>query len=158
MAAIPLVALLLLATIAPGPKAGLTALAAGVAALLLTTVDAEVVRFMAVSGVSTGRTVAVHVRPMLVFAGLTLGAALLGGERLAALALTGVTAVALTVMTARVLAYRVRAKRSADLLLSVHAGAVVVAGLAFPILAPVVAAALLWHWQRRAGPATWLLT
>ena len=57
----------------------------------------------------------------------------------------------------RILAYRLHAKRFADLLVSICAGLLMVVAYSMPVLLPFLALAILWQLQRRAAARTWLL-
>lgn len=159
LAALPAVLpLLLLGSIEPGPMAGLIGLISAVAALLLTVLDYNVVRFMTESGYSAGRIIGIHARSLLMFLILTVFASLILSDRLVAIVIFGVALAALIFMTSRILAYRIHSKRTADTLVSICAGITCLTGFAMPILLPVVVIAILWHLHRRAAPVTWLLT
>jgi hypothetical protein len=60
-------------------------------------------------------------------------------------------------MATRILAYRIHARRTADLVVGGCAMVVIVTGAAMPMLLPFVAAAILWQLSRRAAAMTWLL-
>ncbi|MBO9715142.1 hypothetical protein [Sphingomonas sp.] len=158
LAAIPaLLPLLLLGSIGPGPMAAFLGLVSAVAAILLTTLDYKVVRFMTESGYSAGRIVGIHARPLSIFLILTVFASLVLSERLVALVISGAVLAALVLMTTRILAYRIHSKRTADMLVSICTGAVCLAGIAMPMLLPLIVAAILWYLHRRSNPTTWLL-
>lgn len=148
---------LLLQSIGAGPLAAFVGLVSGVAALLLTSLDHDVVRFMSASGYRAGRIIALHVRPLLVFLALTVPASLILSGRLAAIVVIGIVLAAFLLMTARILAYRAYSKRTADTAVSAGVAFTCFAGFMMPMLLPLVAAAILWHLQRRSAPATWLL-
>jgi uncharacterized membrane protein len=158
-AAIPLVVLLLLfKSIDPVPLAVLIGLISAVAALLLTMADYSVIRFMSSSGYRAGRIIDHHARSLLIFLVLTVAASLALSDRLIVIVLCGVVLTTLVLLTARILAYRVHSKRTADALLSVCVAVACLAGLAIPVLLPLVVLAVLWRLHRRSVSATWLMT
>ena len=63
----------------------------------------------------------------------------------------------LLLLALRILAYRLHAKRFADLLVSICAGLLMVVAYSMPVLLPFLALAILWQLQRRAAARTWLL-
>lgn len=157
LAAIPVVLpLLLLRSIEPGQMATVIGLLSATAALLLTMVDHNVVRFMTESGYPAGRIIGIHARSLLIFLILTVPASLALSDRLVAIVIFGVVLAALIFMTSRILAYRIHSKRTADTLVSI-CGIACLTGVAMPMLLPVVVIAILWQLHRRAVPVTWLL-
>ena len=60
-------------------------------------------------------------------------------------------------LSMRVLAYCLHAKRFADLLVSLSTGLLVLVAYSMPILLPFLAIAILWQLQRRAAARRWLL-
>lgn len=158
LAAMPIVlSLLLLGSIEPGPMAAFIGMVSAVAALLLTTLDAAVVRFMTVSGYPARRIVRIHARALSVFLLLTVLACLVLSRGLVAIVVGCVVLAALALMTARILAYRIHPKRTADTVVSICAAVACLAGVTMPMLLPFVVVAILWHLHRRSGSATWLL-
>ena len=153
-----LLPLLFLKSIDPGPMAAFIGLLSAAAAFALTMLDYGVIRFMTESGYRARRIIGVHARSLLIFLAPAALVFLLFSHGLVAIIIVGVVLAALVLMTARILAYRVHSKRTADTLVSICAGAVCVAGVAMPPLLPVVVLAILWHLYRRSIPATWLLT
>ncbi|HSI16359.1 MAG TPA: hypothetical protein VK980_01215 [Sphingomonas sp.] len=149
---------LLLTSIEPGPMAAFIGLVSAVAALLLTMLDDGVVRFMTVSGYRAGRIIWFHSRSVLAFLLLTVPALLALSHGLIAVVVGSVVLAAQVLMTARILAYRVHAKRTADTVVGICTVVACIAGFAMPMLLPFVVMAILWHLHRRAAPATWLLT
>ncbi len=135
----------------------LTGVVAGAVALMLTLVDDGAIRFLTLSGYKAGRIIGLHSRSLLVFSLLTVLACLIFSAS-AAIVIGSVAVAAFVVMTARILAYRMHAKRTADLIVGSGAVAAVLSGVALPLLFPVVVVAILWQLYRRAAPATWLLT
>ncbi|MBY0283989.1 MAG: hypothetical protein K2W81_08500 [Sphingomonas sp.] len=159
LAAIPVtLPLLFFSSAATEAMLVLTGVIAGAVALMLTLVDDGAIRFMALSGYKVGRIIGLHSRSLLVFSLLTVLACLILSASAAAIVIGCVAVAAFGVMTARILAYRVHAKRSADLIVGIGAVAAVLAGVALPLLLPLVVVAILWQLYRRAAPATWLLT
>jgi cytochrome c oxidase assembly factor CtaG len=63
----------------------------------------------------------------------------------------------LLLLTLRVLAYRLHTKRSADFLVSILAGLLMLVACSIPVALPVLALAMLWQLQRRGQAKTWLL-
>jgi hypothetical protein len=159
LAAMPVVLpVLLLTSIGPGPMAAFIGLINAMAALLLTMLDDKVVRFMTVSGYRAGRIIGLHTRSLLVLLLLTVPAFLAFSYGLIAIVVGSVLLAAQVLMMARILAYRVHAKRTADTVVSICTAIACVAGFAMPMLLPFVVIAILWHLHRRSAPATWLLT
>ncbi len=148
---------LLLRSMAPGPLAAFIGMLGAGAALLLTMVNYKAVRFMTESGYPAGRIIGLHARPLSIFLVLTVAVSLLLSDRLVAISIAGVVVAALVLMVARILAYRIQSKRTADLLVSICAGVTCLTGIAMPMLLPVVVIAVLWHLHRRSARATWLL-
>lgn len=159
LVAIPvLLPLLFLKSIAPGSTAAFIGMLAAAAALALTMLDYGAVRFMTESGYGAPKIISLHTRPLLIFLTLAALASLALAGSLVAISVVGVVLAALVLMTARILAYRVHSKRTADTLVSICAGAVCLAGIAMPMLLPIVVIAILWHLYRHSISATWLLT
>jgi hypothetical protein len=159
LAAAPvIVTLLLVRSLEPGPVAAFAGVSGGIAALCLSGLDDGAIRFMTLSGYRAGRIIGRCARALLVFLALTVPAGLALSRPLTALIVGGVVLAALLLMTARILAYRVYARRTADLLVSIGAVAGCAAGVVMPILAPLVVIAILWRLHRRSVAATWILT
>jgi hypothetical protein len=159
LAAIPvLLSLLFLKSIGPGPMAAFIGLLSAAAALALTMVDYGVVRFMTESGYGARRIMAIQLPSLLTFLVLGALASLALSRELVTIVVVGVSLAALVLMAARILAYRVHSKRAADMLVSIYGAVACLAGIAMPMLLPVVVIAILWHLHRRSIPATWLLT
>jgi hypothetical protein len=118
----------------------------------------SVIRFMSSSGYRAGRIIDHHARSLLIFLVLTVAASLALSDRLIVIVLCGVVLTTLVLLTARILAYRVHSKRTADALLSVCVAVACLAGLAIPVLLPLVVLAVLWRLHRRSVSATWLMT
>ena len=159
LAAIPAVLLqLLLGSIEPGATAAIIAVVSAMAALLLTMLDYNVVRFLTESGYPAGRIIGLHAPSLLVFFILTVVVSLVLFDRLVAIVVFAVVLTALIFMTSRILAYRIHSKRIADTLVSIYAGIVGLTAVVMPMLLPIVVIAILWHLHHRAVQATWLLT
>lgn len=152
-AALPLV---LLKSIGHEATATVMGVISALATLVLTAVDDGVVRFMTESGYAAARIIRIHARPVFTFSVITVLASLVAVNTLAAIMVCAVVLAALILMTARILAYRVYPKRAADTLISI-CGIVVLAGIAVPMLLPVLVFAILWQLYRRAASVTWLL-
>ena len=150
--------LLLLRSIESGPMAAFVGVISAVIALMLTMLDYDAVRFMTESGYTAKRVIRVHARSVAIFFMLAVFASLVLSYTLVAVAIFGVVLAALTLMIARILAYRVHSKRAADTSVSIYAGVVGLTGFAMPPLLPVVVLAILWHLHRRSAPTTWLLS
>lgn len=133
----------------------------GAGALLLagalTRVDDGVVRFMALAGHRPTRIVARHARGVLAFAGIAAPACWLGaGGTVAAIVVAGALTM-LLLMTVRVLAYQLHRRRSADALVTMVIGALVLVGYVAPLLLPLLALAILGRLWHRAARRTWSL-
>ncbi|TGX54170.1 hypothetical protein E5A73_08615 [Sphingomonas gei] len=126
-------------------------------ALTLTLVDDSVVRFMTIAGHGARAIVLHHAQSLLPFTGLAVPICLVAFGPVAAGIVAAASIATLLLLAARVLAYRLYGKRFADLLVSIHAGVLLLAGYAAPIALPFVAIAILWQLQRRGAAKTWLL-
>ncbi len=135
----------------------LAALVTAITVLALTAVDDGVVRFMTLSGHSAWTIVARRARGTLVFTLFAMPICLATATPLVAGLVGAVAAAGLLLMATRILAYRIHARRTADLVVGGCAMVVIVSGAAMPMLLPFVAAAILWQLSRRAGAVTWLL-
>jgi hypothetical protein len=126
-------------------------------ALTLTSVDDVVVRFMTIAGHGSRRIFAHHGKGIATF----LAASVPGCWIILGLVAGGIAAAACVAMmlllTLRVLAYRLHTKRSADFLVSILAGLLMLVAYSIPVALPVLALALLWQLQRRGQAKTWLL-
>lgn len=148
-----------LQALALGPDATVVVVGIVAAALVLalTIVDHGMIRFMAITGHGSWRTIARHARGTLLFLGMGLPVCLPGfgpaaGGAVAVIALAG-----LLLMAARILAYRLHGKRFADPLVSVFVVVLALVGFSMPVLLPFVIVALLWQLQRRADAKTWMI-
>jgi len=126
-------------------------------ALTLASVDDAVVRFMTVAGHGSQRIIVHHGRGMAAFLAIAVPGcwAWLGPIAGGIVFATGAALVLL--LTLRVLAYRLHAKRSADFLVSILAGILMLVAYSMPAALPVIALAILWQLQRRGRAKTWLL-
>lgn len=149
--------LLIPGTSATGAIPVLTLLASGAAAFALTSIDEQVVRFMTLSGYGPARIVRRHAAPLLVFLALALPGALAVSRHAEAAVIAGLGGTALALMTARILAYRVYARRTADVVISFGVVLCGIAALQAPALLPVILLAIFGQLYRRSAPATWML-
>lgn len=126
-------------------------------ALMMTSIDDAVVRFMAIAGHGAGRIIGSHVRGLASFIAVTVPGCwvMLGPSAAGIVAAVGAAMVLLLIL--RVLAYRLHAKRFADLLVSILAGLLILVAYAMPVLLPFIALAMVWQLQRRGRAKTWLL-
>ncbi|MET3827568.1 hypothetical protein ABIC16_003261 [Sphingomonas sp. PvP055] len=156
-------ATILLMSLLPARTLGANALMAIVGieavllALLLTSVDDAIVRFMAIAGHKARRIIVRHARGAASF----LAIAVLGCWTMLGPVAAGIVAAAgvatLLLLTLRILAYRLHAKRFADLLVSSLTGLLLLVAYSMPVALPVIAIAILWQLQRRGRAKTWLL-
>lgn len=127
-------------------------------ALMLTSVDDAIVRFMAIAGHGSRRIIVRHSKGFASFLALavpgcwiTLGLVAAGIVAAAGLAI-------LLLLTLRIFAYRLHARRFADLLVSIFAALLMLVAYSMPVALPVIGFAMLWQLQRRGWAKTWLLT
>lgn len=127
-------------------------------ALMLTSVDDAVVRFMTITGHGSRHILGHHTKGLASFLALAMPGcwAILGPVAAGIVAATG--AAMLLLLTLRVLAYRLHGKRFADLLVSILAGLLLLVTYSMPVALPVIALAMFWQLQRRGRAKTWLLT
>eukprot|EP01035_Chromulina_nebulosa_P012784 gene12784-17044_t len=110
---------------------------------------------MTLSGHPAWEIIARRARATLVFTLLAVPICLATATPLVA-GLVGVAVAAgLLLMATRILAYRIHARRTADLVVGGCAMVVIISGAAMPVLMPFVAAAILWQLSRRAAAMTW---
>ena len=156
-------AIILLVSLLPAHPLGTNAVIAvvGIEAVLLTLVltmvDDGAVRFMTIAGHGPWRIVLRHAQGTLLFAGLAVPVCWVAFGPVAAGIVTAAAAAMLLLLALRILAYRLHAKRFADLLVSICAGLLMVVAYSMPVLLPFLALAILWQLQRRAAARTWLL-
>lgn len=126
------------------------------ALLILGRVDHAEVRFDAVSGLATSRSLRLHIGPTLLFLAVLIPLAALTAVSAAAIAALAGT-VAIVFGVTRICLYRAHSKRTSDVLLAVVAGALALMAMSAPILLPPAALAVaLLLWRRSAG-ASWLI-
>lgn len=140
----------------PVAPVALVAVLASGAMFALTALDAASIRFMTLAGISATRIVARHARPASAFLALAVPACLLRSGTMAGV-VAAVAAVVMMLMVARILAYRIHAKRAADTLVSIAVGLVALAAVAAPALALFVLVIVMIHLARRSARQTWLL-
>jgi hypothetical protein len=126
-------------------------------ALMLTSVDDAIVRFMTIAGHGSRRLISEHAKGVTTFLAVSApGCCIMLGPVAAGLA-AAACAATMALMTFRILAYRLHAKRFADVLVSILAGLLMLVAYAMPIAVPVLAFAMLWQLHRRGRTKTWLL-
>lgn len=156
-AAVLLLLLLPARTLALDVRMAVVGIGTVLLALALTSVDDAVVRFMTIAGHGSRRIVVHHARGIATF----LAVSVPGCWIMAGLVAAGIAAAACVVMllllTLRVLAYRLHARRFADVLVSILAGLLMLIAWSMPVALPVLALAILWQLQRRGRMKTWLL-
>lgn len=129
--------------------------AAGIAMLILTTVDHGSVRFMAMSGYGVWDALRLHFLPgfwflvLAVFLGVVIHGPTIGTV------IAGIAIAALGLQALRVLAYRIHSKRVGDWLVATLIGVVALVGWSLPLVAPIVLIVIFWHLHRRASASTW---
>ena len=158
-AAVLIASLVVLYQSAP-PGSAMLAGSGMVAALLvlaLTILDDQVVRFMAVVGYGSWKSVWRHIRGLTLFMAISIPVCILGFGLAAGIIVASVGVGGLLLLVLRVLAYRVHGKRLADLRLLAVAGLFVLAASSTPLLLPPIFALLLWHMQRQASRRAWLI-
>ena len=156
-AAILLLSLLPVRALGINAMLSLVGIGTALPALMLAGVDDAVVRFMTIAGHETWRIVVRHTKGLASFLALAVPGAGVMIDPVAAGIAAAVGAATLLLLTLRILAYRLHARRFADLLVTILAGLFLLVVYAMPVALPVVALAMIWHLQRRAGPKTWLL-
>jgi hypothetical protein len=126
-------------------------------AVMLTRVDDAIVRFMTIAGHGSRRAIARYAGGIAAFLAVAVPGCwlMLGPVAAGIVAATGATMMLL--LTVRVLAYRLHARRFADLLVSIFAGLLMLVAYAMPVALPVITFALLWQLQRRGRGKKWLL-
>lgn len=159
----PLAALVLLATTAAAPIASADARAALVGigtlaiGLSLTIVDDAVVRFRTLAGHRAGRIVVGHAGGLAGFLALMVPISLWWCGPIVAAVVAAIGTGLLLLVALRILAYRLHARRFADLLVSLFVALLVLTAWSLPVALPLVAAALLWHLHRRGRDMPWRL-
>ncbi|WP_267389800.1 hypothetical protein [Sphingomonas sp. GC_Shp_3] len=127
-------------------------------ALILTSVDDAIVRFMTIAGQGSRHIIARHIRGLASFLAVAVSACWVMLGPIAAGIVAAVCAAMMLLVSLRVLAYRLHAKRFADLLVSLLAGLLMLVAYSMPVVLPVIALAMFWQLQRRGRAKTWLLT
>lgn len=156
-------AMILLVSLLPAPTLGTSALMAivGIGAVLLaamlTRVDDALVRFMTIAGHGSRHSIGYHAKGLAAFLVVAVPGCQVALGPIAAGIVAATGAAMLLLMTLRVLAYRLHAKRFADFFVSILAGLLMLVAYAMPVALPVLALAILWHLQRRGRTKTWLL-
>ena len=130
---------------------------AAVLVLALTMVDDHVIRFMAMVGYGSWKSVWRHIRGLTLFMAISIPVSTLCFGPAAGAVVASVGLGGLLLLVLRVLAYRVHGKRLADLWLLAVGGMFVLVASATPFLLPPIFAVLLWHMQRQAGRRAWLI-
>jgi hypothetical protein len=159
-AAAVLIASLVLLHQSAAPRSAVLPGSGILAALLvsaLTMVDDQVIRFMAMAGHGSRKSVWRHIRGLTLFMAISIPVCTLGFGPEAGGIVAAVGLGALLLLVLRVLAYRVHGKRLADLLLLAGAGMFVLAASSAPFLLPPIFAMMLWHMQRQASRRSWLI-
>ncbi|GAA3720303.1 hypothetical protein GCM10022268_30730 [Sphingomonas cynarae] len=125
--------------------------------LILISVDDAVVRFMTVAGHGPRRIIVHHAKGVASFLAIAVPGcwACLGPIASGIVAATGGSM--LLLLTLRILAYRLHAKRFADFLVSILAALLLLVAYSMPVALPVIMIAVLWQLQRRGRTKTWLL-
>lgn len=156
-------ATILLLTLLPARALGTNALLTVVGietvllALMLTTVDDDIVRFMAIAGHGARRIIVRHAKGVATFLAMAVPGCWIMLGAIAAGIVAAATIAILLLLTLRILAYRLHAKRFADLLVSILAGLLMLVAYSMPVALPVIALAMLWQLHRRGRTKTWLL-
>ncbi len=126
-------------------------------ALTLTSVDDAIVRFMTIAGHGSRRIVVHNGKGIATFFAVSVpGCWIMVGPVAAGIAAAACIAM-LLLLTLRVLAYRLHARRFADFLVSIVAGLLMLVAYSVPVAFPVLVLAILWQLHRRGRAKTWLL-
>lgn len=126
-------------------------------ALMLTSVDDDIVRFMSIAGHGVRHIIVRHAKGMATFLAVAVPGCWIMLGAIAAGIVAAATVAVLFFLILRILAYRLHAKRFADLLVSILAGLLMLVAYSMPLALPVIALAMLWQLQRRGRTKTWLL-
>lgn len=124
-------------------------------ALALASLDAGSMRFLAQSGFSPWQAIRKHARALVVFGGTIVPVYAMTTDLVTAAFAGGLVIVVLLVMIVRLLCYRLYPKRLADFTASILLIAVILAGIAVPLLAPVVFAVPVVRLWGMASNSTW---
>ena len=126
-------------------------------ALMLTTVDDDVVRFMTIAGHGSRRIIVQHAKGIASLLAVAMpGSWVMLGPVTAGI-IAGACAAMLLLLTLRIVAYRLHGKRLADVIVSILVGLLMLVAYSIPPALPVVALAMLWQLQRQGRAKTWLL-
>lgn len=156
-------ATVLLVSLLPARALGTNALMAVVGigtvllALMLISVDDAIVRFMTIAGHASRRVISHHAKGIATFLAVSVPGCWIILGPVAAVIVAAACAAMLLLLTLRILAYRLHAKRFADFLVSILAGILMLVAYSMPVALPVIALAMLWQLQRRGRTKTWLL-
>jgi hypothetical protein len=126
-------------------------------AMMLSSIDDAIIRFMAIAGHGAWRIVVRHARGMASFLGMAVPGCWIISGPIAAGIVSAAGVAILLLLTLRILAYRLHAKRFADLLVSVLAGLLMLVAYSMPVALPVLAVVMLLQLQHRGRARTWLL-
>lgn len=126
-------------------------------ALILTSADDAIVRFMTIAGHGSRRIFVHHGKGIATFLAVSVpGCWIMLGPVAAGIAAAACVAT-LLLLALRVLAYRLHTKRFADFLVSILAGLLMLVAYSMPVALPVITLALFWQLHRRGRTKTWLL-
>ncbi len=145
-------------TLDAGPRSALAGIITVAAVLGLTSVDDAVIRFMTISGYRAWSIAALRARGALVLLAITGPICLVASERLVAGVVGAIVMAGLVLMTMRILAYRIHSRRAADIIVSICVAVVCIAGVAVPLLLPLITAVILRQLHRGSSAKTWMLT
>jgi hypothetical protein len=120
----------------------------------LASVDHGVVRFLALIGYGSWRSIGLLIRPAAVYAGVLVAAALPIGKA-AALVAAALGVAMLLLLTARICAYRSHDKAQADLRVTIAIAALGLIGAAMPPVLLIALPALAIATLRSSAAATW---
>ncbi len=144
-------------TFDPHAQLAVVGIATLLTGLLLTGVDDAVVRFMTLTGHGSGPIIARHARSLGSFVAVAGpgGWWIVGPMAAGVVGFVGGTI--LLLLALRILAYRLHARRFADIVVSVLAGVLLLIAYALPVALPIALPAIVWRLHRRARTMTWLL-
>ncbi len=124
---------------------------------MLTTVNDSVVRYMSIAGHGSRSIFVYHVKGMALFLGVAAAGSWGSSGPIAAGIVVAASTSMVLIMTLRILAYRLHDKRTADFIVSVILGLLVLIATSNPMATPAVAIAMLWYLHVRGNSKTWLL-
>ncbi|MDJ0276787.1 hypothetical protein QLH51_08265 [Sphingomonas sp. 2R-10] len=126
-------------------------------ALILTSADDAIVRFMTIAGHGSRRIFVHHGKGIATFLAVSVpGCWIMLGPVAAGIAAAACVAT-LLLLALRVLAYRLHTKRFADFLVSILTGLLMLVAYSMPVALPVITLAMFWQLHRRGRTKTWLL-